>query len=152
MRYKYLLIILLSIFTFSACKDKENKDAEILLERINTQYENGEFASALRDIHTLRKKYPEAIEERKQALKIYQNVQLKIAQIELARVDSMLLRVGADYSVMKKYSDAHHAAGTATAAELSSATRERIKRDSLQTRFDVLCAKIKYIHRQQKEE
>ena len=31
-------------------------------------------------------------------------------------------------------------------------TKTRVRRDSLQTRFDVLCAKIRYIHKKQKEQ
>lgn len=43
------------------------------------------------------------------------------------------------------------AALQATADDLQTLTLMRIKRDSLQTRFDVQCAKIKYIHKRQKE-
>ena len=39
----------------------------------------------------------------------------------------------------------------ATAEELTALTRKRMLRDSLQTQFDVLCAKIKYIHKRQKQ-
>ena len=39
----------------------------------------------------------------------------------------------------------------ATADELTLLTKTRVRRDSLQTRFDVLCAKIRYIHKKQKE-
>lgn len=38
----------------------------------------------------------------------------------------------------------------ATAEELETVTLMRIKVDSLQTQFDVQCAKIKYIHKRQK--
>ena len=38
-----------------------------------------------------------------------------------------------------------------TAEELNTLTLMRMKRDSLQTAFDTQCAKIKYIHRKQKE-
>ena len=43
------------------------------------------------------------------------------------------------------------AQGEATAEELTSLTLQRIRRDSLQTRFDVLCAQIRYIHKRQEQ-
>ena len=45
--------------------------------------------------------------------------------------------------------EAAHAAGTATAAQLTRVTQMRMHRDSLQVQFDVLCAKVKYIKKRQ---
>ena len=53
---------------------------------------------------------------------------------------------------MKQATDAKHDAGTATAEEFTATTKARIRRDSLQARFDVLCAEIKYIIKRQRQE
>jgi hypothetical protein len=53
---------------------------------------------------------------------------------------------------MKREAQTAHDAGTATAEQLRAVTHMRMHRDSLKTRFDVLCAKIKYIRRRQSEQ
>ena len=46
---------------------------------------------------------------------------------------------------MRQQVEALKATGEATAAQLTQLTRMRMLRDSLQTVFDVECAKIRYI-------
>ena len=55
------------------------------------------------------------------------------------------------YNKMKHEAQVAHDAGTATAEQLREVTRTRMHRDSLKTRFDMLCAKIKYIRKRQSE-
>ena len=91
------------------------------------------------------------IETRREALKQKQETELKKSQEELAIVDSTLEAVKREYEVMKVEVEKHKQQLCATADELTLLTKTRVRRDSLQTRFDVLCAKIRYIHKKQKE-
>ena len=114
-------------------------------------YADGRDSACLAAIDTLRAKFPKAIAERKEALKLYQEASLRIAQKQLAYVDSALEAEKHIFQTMEKSVAAHKEAGIATAEELTALTRKRMRRDSLQTQFDVLCAKIKYIHKRQKQ-
>ena len=91
------------------------------------------------------------IEQRKAALTARQDSALRAAQAELAIVDSALEATKNTYDTMKKEVEAHRADLTATEDELRTLNLLRQHRDSLQVRFDVLCAKIRYIHKKQKE-
>ena len=84
-------------------------------------------------------------------LKQKQETELKKSQEELAIVDSTLEAVKREYEAMKVEVEKHKQQLCATADELTLLTKTRVRRDSLQTRFDVLCAKIRYIHKKQKE-
>ena len=95
--------------------------------------------------------YPGAIETRKQALILQQNIELKRSQEELAIVDSLLQVVKRDYETLKLKVEKDKQELRATPEELTMLTKTRVRRDSLQTRFEVLCAKIRYIHKKQKE-
>jgi len=143
--------MLIAVLSLAACGNKVEKQAEALLEQANTQYANKQYDKALRTIDSLRKAYPEAIDTRNKALKLYQDVSLRQAQDDLAGTDTLLQRTKAEYDSMKVKVDRAKAELKATEAELQALTLKRIERDSLQTRFDMQCAKIKYIHKKQKE-
>ena len=91
------------------------------------------------------------IEQRRAALKHKQDSTLEASQQELAVVDSTLQAVKAEYERKKVEVEQHKAELHATAEELSALTRLRVRRDSLQTRWDVLGATIKYIRQKQNE-
>ena len=76
---------------------------------------------------------------------------LKRSQEELAILDSTLQAVKADYLQQKDQVDKDKEQLRATPEELTLLTKTRVRRDSLQTRHDALCAKIRYIHKKQKE-
>lgn len=147
----YIASILLLLCLFTACKDEEKASLEALMTQIRADYDAERDSDCLIGIDTLRNKYPKAIAERKEALGIYQKAQLRIAQKDLARTDSALEVEKVRFVEMEKAVNAHKAAGVATATELTGLTRQRMLRDSLQVQFDVLCAKIKYIHKRQKQ-
>jgi len=86
------------------------------------------------------------IAERKAALKHKQDSALQAAQQELVWVDSALQQANQTYDLQ---SGKWKAVGSKLMEE--KMTTARLHRDSLQVRFDVLCSKIKYIHRRQKE-
>ena len=146
---KILWILLAAVLV--ACGDSMEKQAEQMLQQANRQFEQQQYDRALITIDSLRKVFPSAIDARKKALRLQQDVELKRSQEELAVVDSMLQAVKQDYENMQQQVEQHKAALQATPEELTLLTMTRVRRDSLQTRFDVLCAKIRYIHKKQKE-
>jgi len=93
----------------------------------------------------------EEIRQRKEALIRHQDSTLRASQKEVEQLDKEILVVNRQYAKMKREAQQAHAAGTATAQQLREVTRMRMHRDSLKTRFDMLCAKIKYIRRRQSE-
>jgi hypothetical protein len=147
---KHLVWILLAAMLV-ACSDEKQKAAEQMLQKAGQQFEQKQYDRALITIDSLRKVYPGAIETRKQALILQQNIELKRSQEELAVVDSLLQVVKSDYETLKQKVEKDKQELRATPEELTMLTKTRVRRDSLQTRFEVLCAKIRYIHKKQKE-
>lgn len=133
----------------AACTNSAQREAEKLLETAEYDFEHGRYDIALQAIDSLRKVYPSAVETRKKALDLFQRVSLKKAQDDLESTDRQLQLSIKEYERMKAIVDEHKAALKATAEELNSLTLKRMERDSLQAHFDVLCAKIKYIHKKQ---
>ncbi len=144
----FLLIILMQ----TACQDAKQQEAARMLDRAGQLFDELRYDRALIVIDSLRKTYPGALETRKQALRLQQNIELKRSQEELSRVDSMLQAVKHDYEYQKQKVEKDKQELRATPEELTMLTKTRVRRDSLQTRFDVLCAKIRYIHKKQKEQ
>lgn len=147
---RHLIIIAISLLAAS-CTGSGEKAAANLLGEIRQAYAEERDSECLVLIDTLRSRFPKAVAERKAALSIYQEASLRRSQRDLAHTDSALQAVAADYAGQKQTVEQRHAAGIATSEELTALTRLRIRRDSLQTRFDVLCAQIKYIHKRQKQ-
>jgi len=146
------LFLLLTVVALAACGgSNRHSEAEALLQKATEATEQGNYRRALLLIDSLRHAYPDAVDARKQALRLHQEASLKEAQADLATTDSALQAVKQEYERQQRTVDAHKQAGNATAEELTKLTRTRMLRDSLQVRFDVGCAKIKYIHKRQKE-
>lgn len=74
-------------------------------------------------------------------------------QDELAVVDSLLAVVGSAYNEVRQLQNQADKSGDQEAWKRHNRTANQLKarKDSLQNRFDVACAKIKYIHKKQKE-
>ena len=149
---KYILTVLMAIALLSACRDNRQQAAEQMLAKANQLFVEQHYDRALIVIDSLRKVYPSAIATRKQALRLQQDIELKRSQEELALVDSSLQAVKHDYDYQKQKVEKDKQQLRATPEELTMLTKTRVRRDSLQTRFDVLCAKIRYIHKKQKEQ
>lgn len=135
----------------SGCQDKDIKGAEELLTEIRNDYEAGSDSACLIAIDTLRARYPKAIEQRKKALEYWQMANLRLSQKDLERTDKLLEQEKARFAQMEKEVAEHKAALKATPEELTAITMQRMRRDSLQTRYDVLCQQIRFIHKKQKE-
>ncbi|MBO4827353.1 MAG: hypothetical protein J5506_08995 [Prevotella sp.] len=146
------IICTICIICASCHTDDTNQKAEEMLQTAQQQFDNKQYDAALATIDSLRKQFPKAIDARKKALKLHQDAELKRAEEELALTDSTLQATKRTYEAQKRQAEQAHANGTATAGQLTNVTRLRMKRDSLQVQFDMQCAKIKYIHKKQKEE
>lgn len=142
--------LIVGVLLLMGCADNRQKEAEAMLGQANQLFEQKEYEQALATIDSLRKVYPSAIEMRRQALRLQQNIELKRSQEELALVDSALQAVKHDYEYQKQKVEKDKAELRATPEELTMLTKTRVKRDSLQTQFDLLCAKIRYIHKKMK--
>ena len=152
MALRRLVLSALSALLLVSCgENTAQKQAEEMLEKAGICYEQGQYNEALTVIDSLRKVFPNAIDTRKKALKLYQDIELKKAQLELATTDSLLQAVNHDYTYQQEKVERDKAALRATPEELTMLTRTRMKRDSLRTQYEVLGAKIRYIHKKQKE-
>ncbi len=98
---------------------------------------------------TRHEKLQKEIEMRRSALKHHQDSALTASEKEIEQVYGQLEQARSQYQRMLHEAEAAHAAGTATAAQLTRVTQMRMHRDSLQVQFDVLCAKVKYIKKRQ---
>ena len=149
---KRLILSAMAVLLLVSCGENESqKQAEAMLEKAGVCYEQGQYNQALIVIDSLRKIYPNAIDTRKKALKLYQDIELKKAQQELLITDSLLQTVNHDYAYQQEKVERDKAALRATPEELTMLTLTRMKRDSLRTQAEVLGVKIRYIHKKQKE-
>lgn len=134
-----------------ACGKSPQEQAALLAEQASTLCEEGLFDKARALIDSLRRTYPDNVEARKTALRLHQQVELKAAQEELLRADSLLVLANRELETLQKQVDAHKATLTATADELTLLTMTRMRRDSIRTLYETLGAKIRYIRKKQKE-
>ena len=135
----------------AGCGDGRQEAADTLLRETRGLYEQGDLEGARAGIDSLRKAYPDLVSIRKATLALHQDVELKIAQRELARTDSVLQIANKELEALQQQVDADKAALKATPEELTQLTRTRMRRDSIRTQFETLGAKIRYIHQKQKE-
>ena len=147
-----LPICIAAALTMTSCSGNDaQKAAEDMLEQAEKYFSEGRYDRAKIAIDSLRKVYPNAVETRKKALALFQSISLKEAQEDLAITDSALQAVTLDYKYIKDKVEKDKAELRATAEELEMLTKTKMKLDSLKVRFDMQCAKIKYIHKKQKE-
>ena len=147
-----ITICVAAAVVMTACSSNDaQKSAEGMLEKAEKYFSEGSYDRAKIAIDSLRKVYPGAVETRKKALKLFQDISLKEAQEDLALTDSIMQKVGLDYKYIKEKVEKDKAELRATAEELELLTRTKMKYDSLKVRFDMQCAKIKYIHKKQEE-
>lgn len=147
-----LSIILFAVAVLASCGGSAQQKAEELLRQADFDFEHGHYDMALASIDSLRKIYPNAVDVRRRALVLYQNIALKQAQEDLEQTDRLLQVARRDYDYIKREVEKRRSDLNATAEQLRTMTLTKMKLDSLQVRFDMQCAKIKYIHKRQKEE
>ena len=133
MKYVWLIIIALAVV---ACAQTDDSKALIMLSKIEELYDQGAYRQTLDSITSLREKYPTAIEVRKQALTVWQNASLKMAQRDVALTDSSL------QATLRQISSEQN---------LYRANMLRIKRDSLKARYDAMCGVVRMIRMRQQQ-
>ena len=79
-RISYAMATVLFLILAVACKDNRQQQAEQLLQQAEEQFGASDYQAALSTIDSLRKVYPNAINTRKKALKLYQDIELTKAQ------------------------------------------------------------------------
>ena len=120
----------------SACSQSEEDKAKPLLAKIDSLYKSGNYRATLDSIVQLREHYPQAIEARKTALRLWQNASLKLAQADVARTDIKLQEMT---EALK------------TETNLYRRNMMTVKRDSLQARYEAMCGVVRMIHLRQKQ-
>ena len=91
------------------------------------------------------------INRRKAALTEKQKTELKKAQDELWRTDSLLQLANKELEAMTMEVEEHKKALKATPEELTALTKLRVKRDSIRTQYEALGLKIRYIKKKSEE-
>lgn len=134
MKTNFLILSLLAILLVS-CKESENDKAQYLYDNIEENFNNGNYQAVIDSIKVLRTKYPKAIELRKKSLTLWQDATIKLAQKDIALTDSALQVV---VSQMQ------------SAQDIATRNKLRIKRDSLQVRYDTQCAVVRAVRMRQK--
>ncbi len=149
---KELTTLLCAALLVAGC-GKTDRKANALLEEARTALAEQRYGDVQATIDTLRNRYPEAIEARKEALHLWQQAELLRTQKELAATDSLLQVVGKAYDEARQRQQQADERDDVEAWKQHNRTANQLKArlDSLQNRFDVACAKIKYIHKRQKE-
>ena len=104
------------------------------MQRIDSLYAQGKYSETLDSIVALREHYPTALEARRKALVVWQNASLKMAQADVAKTDILLQQTTAQL-----------------AGSLDRLTYNRLRRDSLQARYEAMCGVVRMIHSRQKQ-
>lgn len=134
---KATLLTLAAMALMASCQKTEDEKAASLMNNIDSLYKAGNYQATLNAITRLRANHPKAVESREKALKIWQDASLKMTQAEIGRTDSALQATIAQYGAEK---------------DLYRKNMLRVKRDSLQVRYDALCGTVRVIHKRQAED
>ena len=134
---KATLLTLAAKALMASCQKTEDEKAASLMNKIDSLYKAGNYQATLNAITRLRANHPKAVESREKALKIWQDASLKMTQAEIGRTDSALQATIAQYGAEK---------------DLYRKNMLRVKRDSLQVRYDALCGTVRVIHKRQAED
>lgn len=130
-----IAIVAMALLTLASCVNKEEDKAQSLYSEIENLYQAGNYQATLDSIKVLREKYPKAIELRKKSLTLWQDANIKLAQQDIAVTDSALQVVIAQMNA---------------ATDIATRNKLRLKRDSLQVRYDTQCAVVRAVRMKQK--
>ena len=130
-----IAIVAMALLTLASCGNKEEDKAQSLYSEIENLYQAGNYQATLDSIKVLREKYPKAIELRKKSLTLWQDANIKLAQQDIAVTDSALQVVIAQMNA---------------ATDIATRNKLRLKRDSLQVRYDTHCAVVRAVRMKQK--
>lgn len=136
MKTKFFYLIFLAA-TLASCQQTEDEKAAPLMNKIDSLYKAGNYTATLNAITQLRANHPKAIESREKALKIWQDASLKMTQKDIGLTDSALQATISQYNMER---------------DLYKKNMLRVKRDSLQVRYDALCGTVRVIYKRQAED
>lgn len=131
---KNLPILILALL-LAGCAKSDDEKAAPLLAKITTLYKSGNYRATLDSIVVLRERYPKAVEARREALKVWQDASLKMAQDDVARTDILL------QETTRKWQNE---------TNLRRKNQLRVRVDSLQARYEAMCGVVKMIRLRQK--
>lgn len=120
----------------AGCAKTDDEKAKPLLAKINTLYAGGKYREALDSIVVLRDRYPKAVVARTEALRIWQDASLKMAQADVAATDNRLQEVEQELR---------------TTTDRYRRNMLGVKRDSLQARYEAMCGVVRMIRMRQKQ-
>lgn len=147
-----ILLLVIAAVSFTSCSDKAARDgARELLRQARSSLDAGRYDRAVREIDSLRRTFPDALEERKAAIRLRQEAELELAKLNVPRIDSALAIAESELDAINATVEELRAAGKLDTEVLSGQTRAKLKRDSLKTLLDVECDKIKYINLKMRE-
>lgn len=135
-RMNKILTLCFAVICLAACTQTADEKAAPAMRAIDSLYQAKAYLQTLNAIRRLRIDHPEAVESRKRALKIWQEASLKMAQEDVGRTDSALQATIHAYE---------------SETNIGRKNLLRVKRDSLQVRYDALCGTVRVIHKRQKE-
>ena len=133
MRHIWFFIIIMAL---AGCAKTDDEKAKPLLAKINTLYAGGKYREALDSIVVLRDRYPKAVVARTEALRIWQDASLKMAQADVAATDNRLQEVEQELR---------------TTTDRYRRNILGVKRDSLQARYEAMCGVVRMIRMRQKQ-
>ncbi len=130
---KTLTLALVAVaLMMTACKPKADNGAATLLAEIEKLYEDSQYGTVLDSIESLRMHYPKAVEERRRALRLWQEASLKMAQQDIAVTDSALQAVTAQMQDEQRIYERNMLG---------------VKKDSLQARYEALIGVVRMIRK-----
>lgn len=133
---KTKILSLLVLGSMVSCQPSADEKAAPMMRRIDSLYQQKQYARTLDAIRQLREQHPQAVETRRRALVVWQEASLRLAQADIARTDSAL------QATIREFEAETH---------IGRRNLLGVKRDSLQVRYDALCGTVRVIHRRQKE-
>ena len=133
MRHIWFFIIIMAL---AGCAKTDDEKAKPLLAKSNTLYAGGKYREALDSIVVLRDRYPKAVVARTEALRIWQDASLKMAQADVAATDNRLQEVEQELR---------------TTTDRYRCNMLGVKRDSLQARYEAMCGVVRMIRMRQKQ-
>jgi len=131
---RHVCFITFFLFLVS-CGQTEDEKAALLMAQIDSLYVKESYSETLDSIVSLRTTYPKAVESRKKALEIWREASLRLAQSDVAKTD-------AELQATLRAIDGE--------TNLYKANMLRVRRDSLQARYEAMCGVVKMIHMKQK--
>ncbi len=133
---KKTILLVSALALLASCQPSEDEKAAPLMNTIDSLYKAKNYRATLNTITRLRAEHPKAIESREKALKFWQDASLRMTQNDIGCTDSALQATIQQLKAEKN---------------LYRKNMLRVKRDSLQTRYQALVGTVLVIHRRQAE-